>query len=127
MLSCESRALIQSQWSLWVTRTAAGLVTLCHESHSSGHVEADGCPLTSFSRRQSCAATGIEIVEYYAMCSSIAEELLHLRSILEHVGFRVSTTLFCDSVAARGIAQRARLRHVKGSGGEDAGVARSCS
>ena len=47
------------------------------------------------------------------MCSSIAEELLHLRSILEHVGFRVSTTLFCDSVAARGIAQRARLRHVK--------------
>ena len=27
------------------------------KSQSSGHVEVDGCPLTSFSRRQSCVAT----------------------------------------------------------------------
>ena len=52
------------------------------------------------------------MAEYYAMCST-AEELLHLRSILEHFGFRVNTTLFCDSVAARGIAQRAVLVKVK--------------
>ena len=48
------------------------------------------------------------MAEYYAMCAT-AEELLHLRSILEHFGFRVNTSLFCDSVAARGIAQRAGL------------------
>ena len=52
------------------------------------------------------------MAEYYAMCST-AEELLHLRSILEHFGFRVNTSLFCDSVLARGIAQRARLEKVK--------------
>ena len=30
---CESRALIQSQWNLWVTLTATLLVTPRHESH----------------------------------------------------------------------------------------------
>ena len=50
--------------------------------------------------------------EYYAMCST-AEELLHLRTILEHFGFRVNTTLYCDSVAARGIPQRAGLGKIK--------------
>ena len=82
------------------------------QSQSSGHVEADGCPLTSLSRRQSCVATSSGMTEYYAMRST-AEELLHLRTILEHFGFRVNTTLSCDSVAARGIAQRAGLGKVK--------------
>ena len=63
------------------------------KSQSSGHVEADGCPLTSFSRRQSCVATSSGMAEYYAMCST-AEELVHLRTILEHFGFRLNTTLF---------------------------------
>ena len=52
------------------------------------------------------------MAEYFAMCST-AEELLHLRTVLEHFGFRVNTTLYCDSVAARGIAQRAGLEKVK--------------
>ena len=46
------------------------------------------------------------------ICST-AEELLHLRTVLEHFGFRVNTTLYCDSVAARGIAQGAGLEKVK--------------
>ena len=82
------------------------------KSESNGHVEADGCPLTSFSRRQTCVATSSSLAEYHAMCSTAAE-LLHLRTILEHFGFTVNTTLYCDSVAARGIAQRAGLGKVK--------------
>ena len=73
------------------------------KSQSCVHVEADGCTLTSFSRRQSCVAMSSGLAEYCAMCS-IAEDQLRLRSILEQFGFRVNTTLFCDSVAARGIA-----------------------
>ena len=68
--------------------------------------------LTSFSRRQSCVATSSGMAEYYAMCST-AEELLHLRTTLEQFRFRVNTTLFCDSVASRGIAQRAGLGKLK--------------
>ena len=52
------------------------------------------------------------MAEYYVMCST-AEELLYLRTILEHFLFRVHKTLFCDSVAARGVAQRAGLGKVK--------------
>ena len=33
--------------------------------------------------------------------------------ILEDIGCRANTTLYCDSVAARGIAQRAGLEKVK--------------
>ena len=95
------------------------------KSQSSGHVEADGCPLTSFSRRQSCVATS-GMAEYCAMCST-AEELLHMRTILEHFGFRVNTTLYCDSVAARGIAQRVEFGESQGVGGEMVMVARGCS
>ena len=36
-----------------------------------------------------------------------------MRTILEHFGFTVNITLFFDSVAARGIAQRAGLEKVK--------------
>ena len=57
-------------------------------------------------------ATSSGMAEHYAMCLT-AEELLRLRSILKHFGFRVNTTLFCDSVAARDIAQRAGLEKVK--------------
>ena len=46
------------------------------------------------------------------MCST-AEEMQHLQSILEHFGFRVNTSLFCDSVAAPGVAQRAALAKVQ--------------
>ena len=46
------------------------------------------------------------------MCST-AEELLHLRSILEHFGYSVSTTDLCDSVDARGSEQRAGLGKVR--------------
>ena len=78
------------------------------KSQSSGHADADGCPLASCSRRQSCVATSTGMAEYYAMCS-IAEELLHMRSVLEHLEFKVNTTPLSDSVAARGIPQRAGL------------------
>ena len=82
------------------------------KSQSSGRVEAGGCPLTSFSRSRSCVATSSGMAEYYAMCST-AEELFHLRTILEHFGFSVNITFFCDLVAAPGIAQRAGLGKVK--------------
>ena len=64
--------------------------------------------MTSFSRGQSCAATRSGMAEYYAMCLT-AEELLHLGAILKHFGFHVNTTLLCDLVAARRIAQRSGL------------------
>ena len=48
--------------------------------------------------------TGSGMAECSSMCST-AEEHPHLRAILEHFGFRVSTTSLCDSVAARGTAQ----------------------
>ena len=87
------------------------------KSQSSGHVEADGCPLTSFSRRQSCVATSSGMAEYYAMW----------RTIREHFGFSVNITLFCDSVAARGIAPRAGLEKVKALAVKNTLVARGCS
>ena len=37
----------------------------------------------------------------------------HARSVLERFEFKVNTTLFCDSAAARGIGQRAGLGKVK--------------
>ena len=52
------------------------------------------------------------MAEYFTMYLS-AEELLHLRAILKHFGFHVNTTLLCDLVAARGIAQRSGLGKVK--------------
>ena len=41
------------------------------------------------------------MAKYYAMCS------------LEHFGFHMNTNLLCDSVAARGIAQRSGLGKMK--------------
>ena len=35
---------------------------------------------------------------------------MYLRAILEHFGFRVNTTLLCDSVAACGIAQHSGVK-----------------
>ena len=64
------------------------------------------------------------MAEYNAMCSS-AEELLDLRTILEHFGFSVNITLFCDSVAARCIPQRAGLERSKHC--ENTMDARGCS
>ena len=40
------------------------------KSQSSGHVEVDGCPLTSFSRRQNCVATSSGMAECCVMCST---------------------------------------------------------
>ena len=107
------RALIQSRWNWWATRTATGLVTPHHGNRRvDGDVEVDGCPLTSCSRRRSCVATSSGMAEHCAMCST-AEELLHLRWILEHLGFSVNTTDFCGSVVARGSEQRAGLGKVR--------------
>ena len=80
--SCESRAPIQSHWNLRVTLTATGLVTLRHESHRAVVMWNVTVVL----------ATSSGMAEYHAMCST-AEELIHLRSILEHFGFRVNTSL----------------------------------
>ena len=109
--SCESRVLIQSVELVSHLDSDWAGDPSSRKSQSSSHVEVDGCPLTSFFRRQICVATS-GMAEYNAMCS-VAEELLHLRSILEHFGFRVHTNLFCDSVAARGIAQRDGLLKVE--------------
>ena len=96
------------------------------KSQSSGHVEADGCPLTSFSRRQSCVATSSGMAEYYDMCST-SQELLHLRSILEH-SLRVhipQSSSLRNTSRSRRIATQARVH--SGTDGEDVRVARSCS
>ena len=63
MSSGESRALIQSQWNLGYSDGDWAGDPSSRKSQSSGHVEADGCPMTSFSRRQSCVATSIGMVE----------------------------------------------------------------
>ena len=47
----------------------------------------------------------VEMAEYYAMCST-TEVFLQMRA-------NVNTMLLCDSVAARGMAQRSRLVKVK--------------
>ena len=81
---------------------------LSGKSQSSGHVEADGCALTSFSRRQSCVATSSGnggVLRDVLDCGGTAAPA---------VGFSVvNTTLSFDSLAARGIAQRAGLEKVK--------------
>ena len=63
------------------------------KSQSSGHVQTE-----------SCVATSSGMAVYYAMRPTAA---------LEHFEFKVNTALFCDSVAARGIAQRAGLGKIK--------------
>ena len=62
------------------------------KSLSSGHVEADSCRLTSFLEGKD-VATSSGMAEYNAMCSS-SEELLDLRTILQHFVFSVNITLF---------------------------------
>ena len=44
------------------------------KSQSSGHLEADGCPLTSFSRRQSCVATSSGMAEYYTVAVTLEND-----------------------------------------------------
>ena len=56
------------------------------KSQSCGHVGADGCPLASRSRRQSCVATSSGMV-YCAMCPTAKKRLL-LRAAVEHFKFR---------------------------------------
>ena len=63
-------------------------------SQSSGHVDADGCPLVSFSRRQSCVATNRGMAEYYATCARRRRSHCIFRAVLEHFEFRANTTLF---------------------------------
>ena len=81
-------------------------------SQSSGHVDADGCPRASIfvktEFRGDEQRPGRVLRE-----GSTAEEPLHSRSVLEHSKFKVNTTLFCDSSAVRGMAQRAGLGRVK--------------
>ena len=71
------------------------------KSQSSGHEDADGSPMALLSRRQSCVATSSGMAEDHAMCST-AEGLLHLRSVLEHFEFKMTTTPRCDCVEPRG-------------------------
>ena len=57
-------------------------------------------------------ATSSEMAEYYALCST-ARELLHLRTILEHLGFSVQHHLLQRLGGRAGTAQRAGLGKVK--------------
>ena len=50
--------------------------------------------------------------EYCAMCST-AEESLHARAVLEHSGYRVNTTLLCDSVAARSVVGKVKALEIR--------------
>ena len=86
------------------------------KSQRSGHVEADGCPLTSFSR----------FFSKITLCGNEQRNGRVLRNLLDCLGtaalavdsgaFRIQSEhdlFFCDSVSARGIAQRAGLGKVK--------------
>ena len=90
------------------------LVGLHRKLQSSGHVDANGCPIASFSRGQSCVATSSGVAEYFAMCST-AEEPLHMRSVLDHFEFNVWDRAACWIGKGQGL------------GGEDALAARNCS
>ena len=81
-------------------------------SQSSGHVEADGCPLTCFLEDRAVWRRAAEW-QSTTRCARLRRNYYTLRTILEHFGLRANTTRYCDSVAARGIAQRAGLGKVK--------------
>ena len=96
------------------------------KSQSSGHVEADGCPLTSCSRRQNCVATSSGMAEYYAMCST-AEELLNLRTILEHFGIQSEQDQLLRLSGCARHCPESWIGECRGAGGENVMVARGCS
>ena len=84
------------------------------QSQSSLHVEADGCPLFSTSRRQMAISHSSGEAEYYAGVSAAAEGLF-IKQVLEHAGFGVKLVLLMDSAAARGICRRegvGKIRHL---------------
>jgi hypothetical protein len=83
------------------------------KSQSSGHIQADSCPLLGFSRRQSVIATSSGMAEYYA-AAAVAEDLIMLRAVFEFFEYEVEANLFMDSAAARGMARREGVGKVKG-------------
>ena len=80
----------------WADSDWAGDVST-RRSQSSGHIEIDGCPVSRFSRIQ-----------------SVAEEIMHLQDLLRFFDVECSSTLYSDSVTARGIACREGVGKLKG-------------
>ena len=96
----------------WADSDWAGDVST-RRSQSSGHIEIDGCPVSGFSRRQAVEATSSGVAEFYALCA-VAEEVMHLQDLLRFFDVECSSTLYSDSVAARGISRREGVGKLKG-------------
>ena len=96
----------------WADSDWAGDVST-RRSQSSGHIEIDGCPVSGFSRRQAVVATSSGVAEFYALCA-VAEEVMHPQDLLRFFDVECSSTLYSDSVAARGIARREGVGKLKG-------------
>ena len=84
-------------------------------SKTSGHIEADGCPLYGFVRRQGATATSSAVAEFYA-ATGVSEELLLFKEILTFFGYVVDCVLLLDANAAKGISMRlgcGRIKHLE--------------
>jgi hypothetical protein len=70
----------------------------------------NGCPVAWKSRTTPTVATSVAEAEYVAL-SECLKELLHLKGLLEELGYQVKTPyiLRTDSLAAKGIAEYARV------------------
>ena len=82
------------------------------KSQSSVHVEADGAPVYSFSRRQAIVATSSGVAEFYA-AAAVAEDVFHLKQIFEFFDFVVHAFVSLDSSAARGMMKREGVSKVR--------------
>ena len=82
-------------------------------TQSSGHIEIDGCPVSGFSRRHSVVATSSRVAEFFALCA-VAEEVMHLQDLLRFFDVEGSSTLYSDTVGARGITRRESVEKLKG-------------
>ncbi len=84
------------------------------QSQSSLHIEVDGCPIFSTSRRQGAVLHSSGEAEYYASVSA-ASEGIYIKQVLQHAGFEVRMVLLMDSSAAKGICKRegvGKIRHL---------------
>ena len=85
------------------------------KSVSCGVIQADGCVLYTFARRQSVIATSSAESEFYAMTATADETIFFFTKLLGFMGFKVEATILTDSSAAKQIGLRegvGKIRHL---------------
>ena len=75
------------------------------KSQSSCFIEADGCPLSSYSKRQAVVSTRSAVAELYA-ATGVASAFLGTKEILTFFGLDVDAVLLMDASTSRAMAQR---------------------